>query len=231
MKRFYKEAAVAAGEDGYRVLLDGRPVRTPGGNLLSLPSAALATSIAEEWRVQGDEVVPASMPMLRLANTTIDGIGKTREAVIDAILRFGEHDLICYRAEQPPELAKLQDEAWTPLLAWAAQSHGSKLTVGAGVTHLAQPVEALAGLRRAVAEMDDYALAALHVMASITGSLVLGLALAEGRIDSGQAFKLSRIDEDYQAGKWGSDAEAEVRAKGLARELGTAAAFLAASGD
>ena len=231
MKRFYKEAAVAAGDDGHRVLLDGRPVRTPGGNVLALPSAALADAIATEWRTQGDEIVPVSMPMLRLANTTIDGIGKTRESVIDAIVRFGEHDLICYRAEQPPELAALQEQAWSPLLEWAAQKHGAKLVVGAGVSHLAQPAEALAASRRAVAGMDDYALAALHVMASITGSLVLGLGLAQGRLDSGEAFRLSRIDEDYQAEKWGSDAEAEVRARGLARELDTATAFLAASRD
>ena len=229
MKRFYKEAGIGQSPEGFRVLLGGRPVRTPGGNLLALPTSALAEAIAKEWRAQGDEIVPISMPMLRLANTVLDGIGKNREAVIGAILRFGEHDLICYRAEQPLELAHLQDQSWSPLLAWTVEQHGSQLKVGSGVNHLDQSADALAGLRRAVEAMDDFAMAALHVMASITGSLVLGLALAEGRITSAEAFRLSRIDEDYQAGKWGSDAEAEVRARGLARELDVAAAFLAAS--
>ena len=231
MKRFYKDASVEMGDDGFRVLLDGRPVRTPGGTVLALPGANLAQAIAGEWRQQGDEIVPTAMPLLRLANTVLDGIGPNRDAVIQSILRFGEHDLICYRAEQPPDLAVLQDQGWSPLLAWVAEAHGVRLAVGAGLAHVPQPEEALAALAKAVAGKDDFALAALHVMASITGSLVLGLALAEGRIDSADAFRLSRIDEDYQAGKWGEDEEAQARAKGLARELDMAAAFLAASRD
>jgi chaperone required for assembly of F1-ATPase len=231
VKRFYKQVSVEPAGHGFQVLLDGRPVRTPGGNALLLPTRALGEIIAGEWRDQKGEIVPVSMPMLRLANTVLDGIGKNREAVIQSILRFGEHDLVCYRAEQPPELAVLQEKNWSPLLDWAAQSHGSKLSVGTGLAHVGQPPEALAALGCAVAGMDDLALTALHVMASITGSLVLGLALAEGRIDAAEAFRLSRIDEDYQAGKWGQDAEAEARAKRLAQELDTATAFLAASRD
>src|SRR5262249_29686633 len=152
--RFYKDAAVEMGDDGFRVLLDGRPVRTPGGAMLALPTAALAEAIATEWRRQGDEIVPTSMPMLRLANTAIDGIGKNREAVIGAVLRFAEHDLLCYRADQPPELAKRQEQAWSPLLDWAAGRHGARLAVGAGLGHVPQPDDALAALRRAVADKD-----------------------------------------------------------------------------
>jgi chaperone required for assembly of F1-ATPase len=230
MKRFYKDAAAEKSDDGFRVLLDGRPVCTPGGNLLALPSAALADAIAGEWRGQGEEIVPTAMPMLRLANTVIDGMAANREAVIDSILRFGAHELLCYRAEEAV-LAARQASLWTPMLDWAAANFGVVLKPGTGVMHVEQPPEALAKLRAAIAAHDDYALAALHVMASITGSLILALAVTGGRIEASEGFRLSRVDEDYQAEKWGRDAEAEARARGLGQELDLAAAFLAASRD
>lgn len=231
MKRFYKEVRAEPAADGFGVLLDGKPVKTPGRNTLLLPTRAMAEAIAGEWRAQGERIVPASMPMLRLANTALDGVAQAREAVIAAILRFGEHDLICYRAAEPAELAARQRQAWTPMLEWAASRHGAEFEVATGLTHVAQPPESLARLRQAIAERDDFALAALHVMASITASLILALALAEGAINPAQAFQLSRIDEDYQAGLWGEDAAAAARARGLAREMDVAAAFLAAARD
>jgi len=234
MKRFYKEVIVKKPDDEgnggrFRILLDGKPVRTPGGNFLAIPGRALAERIASEWRDQKDEIEAVSMPMLRMANIALDGISANRQAVVDAITRFGEHDLICYRAEQPLELAALQEQSWSPMLDWAAAAHGARLAAGAGLVHIPQPPEALIALRRSVEERDDFALAALHVMASVTGSLVLALALAEGELSPAQAFQMSRIDEDYQAGKWGIDAQAEARARVLAREIDMASVFIAAS--
>lgn len=229
MKRFYKDAGVEHTPEGFHILLDGRPVKTPGRQTLVLPTKVLAQAIAEEWRIQGDEIVPTAMPMLRMANTVLDGIRQTREQVIGAILRFGENELLCYRAENPPELAAQQAVQWDPMLEWASSRHGARLVTGTGVIHVEQSLETLARLRAAIAAHDDFALAALHVMASITSSLVLALALAEGAINPMQAFQLSRIDETYQASLWGEDAEAAARARALAREMDVAAAFLAAS--
>jgi chaperone required for assembly of F1-ATPase len=229
MKRFYKLVAVAEAEDGLRVLLDGRPVITPAKNMLALPTRALAEAIAEEWRGQGDVVEPVSMPFLKLANTVIDGVADNRAEVITAILRFAENDLLCYRAHQPPELAQLQADGWDPLLAWARRKYGAQFVVVQGFNHEDQPAATLEAFRTALESQDSFALAALHVLASIAGSVVLALALAEGEIMPAQLFALSRIDEDYQASKWGRDHEAEVRASNLAREIDKAAEFLAAS--
>ena len=226
MKRFYKDVTTEQGPDGFHVLLDGKTVKTPARQTLLLPTAALAEAIEEEWRVQGEEIVPASMPMLRLANTAQDGVSATRAEVIAAILRFGEHDLICYRAESAPELLRRQREGWDPMLDWAAAELNAHLVVTEGIGHAPQPRAALAALERAVAAHDIYGLAALHVMSSITGSLVLGLALARGAINPAQAFHLSRLDEIFQAERWGVDREAQDRANALARELDVAANFL-----
>ncbi len=229
MKRFYEEVGVDHAPEGFRILLDGKPVKTPGRRTLLLPTQALALAIADEWRAQGEEIVPISMPMLRMANTALDGISHTRDAVIAAILRFGQHELLCYRAQSPAELAALQAAEWRPMLEWVHSHFGVRLLTSTGVIHVQQPPETLARLGEAVAAHDDFALAALHVAASITASLVLALALGEGVLNPAQAFQLSRIDETYQAGLWGEDAEAAARAKALAREMDVAAAFLAAS--
>src|SRR5258708_5866813 len=132
MKRFYKDASVTAQEGGHAVLLDGKPVRTPGGKALILPTEKLASAVAAEWRGQGDEIVPTTMPLLRLANTVIDGVAANRDEVIGAILRFGENDLTCYRAHQPPDLVARQKAGWDPVLDWLAQRHGAKLAVSQG---------------------------------------------------------------------------------------------------
>lgn len=231
MKRFYKSVAVDPTPEGFRIFLDGKPVITPGRDALLLPTQAMADTIAEEWRLQGEEIIPVSMPMLRLANTTLDGVSKTREAVVAAILRFGEHDLICYRAEGPAALAARQQQAWDPMLDWVASRFGVSLTAATGLGHIAQPAETMARLGQAIAAYDDFALASLHVMASITGSLVLALALAEGALNPAQAFQMSRIDEDHQTELWGEDAEAAKRAHALAREMDVAMAFLVAARD
>lgn len=229
MKRFYKEVSVAPSESGFAVLLDGRSVKTPARNTLVLPTQKLATAIAAEWRAQGDEVIATSMPLLCLSNTVMDGVIPNRDGVIGAILRFGENDLTCYRAHQPPDLVARQREGWDPLLAWAQQEFGASLEVADGITHVDQPPEALAALRNALANYDPFTLAGLHVIASITGSLVLALAVVEGEIIGAHAFALSRIDEIYQAEKWGEDAEAAKRATALAHELDKAVELIAAA--
>jgi chaperone required for assembly of F1-ATPase len=233
MKRFYKAVSVGAatGESGsplFDILLDGRPVRTPAGNVLRLPTRALAEIVAAEWATQGETIDPLSMPHLRLANTAIDGAGN-REKLIAAILRFGEADALCYRVRNPAGLAQRQREGWDPMLAWAERRHGARLAADAALTHIDQPPDARTALARAVESHDDFCLAALHAMASITGSLVLALALAEDEIGPARAFELSRIEEDYQAEKWGTDRQARARAETLSRELANAAQFLAAA--
>jgi chaperone required for assembly of F1-ATPase len=229
MKRFYKEVSIAPAEGGFAVLLDGRAVKTPAHNNLVLPTEKLAAAIAAEWRGQGEEVIATSMPLLRLANSVIDGVTARRGEVVDAVMRFAENDLLCYRAHQPPELVARQSAGWDPWLDWARRRYDANLVVATGLNHVDQTPDALAALRQAVEELDPFALGALHVIASITGSLVLALAVADSAANGAQVFALSRIDEIYQAEKWGEDAEAAKRATALAHELDKAVELMAAS--
>ncbi len=228
MKRFYKSVTVDETANGFRFLLDERPVQTPARRPLLLPNRALAEAIAAEWRAQGEEMLPQAMPLTRLVNTVLDGVRATRPDVIAAILRFGENDLLSYRAEAPVALVARQ-LTWNAYLDWAAQRHGARLAVTSGIRHVEQSAETLEALRQAVSVLDDFQLAALHVLSSVTGSLVLGLAVLDGRLTAAEAFALSRLDEAYQAEQWGADREAEQRAERLAAEMGHAAALVSLS--
>jgi chaperone required for assembly of F1-ATPase len=226
-KRFYKEAAVIALDGGgHGVALDGRPIRTPGGARLAAPTLALAEAIAAEWEAQDEDIRPLTMPMMRLAATAIDRIGKERAAIVDGVAAYGGSDLLCYRAEGPDRLVERQAELWQPLLDWAAEAHGARLGVTQGIGHVAQDVAALAALRGAVAALDDYRLAAVSQLTASCGSLVVALALEAGHIDAGRATAASQLDEDWQAEQWGHDKEAADRRRNVAGEIADAARFL-----
>jgi chaperone required for assembly of F1-ATPase len=226
-KRFYKEVAVSAEEEsGYAVTLDNRLIRTPGKALLAAPTAALAEAIAEEWAVQQEEIRPATMPLMRLAATAIDRIGKQREAIVEQIAAYGGTDLLCYRAEQPAELVERQAALWQPLLDWAAETHEARLAVTQGISYVAQDRAALDALRAAVEEHDDFRLAAVSQLTASTGSLVIALAVAARRMSAEEAAAASQLDEIWQAEQWGQDREAIQRRETLAREIADAARFL-----
>jgi chaperone required for assembly of F1-ATPase len=223
MKRFYKDVSVAEDGGAFRILLDGKPVKTPSRKPLAVPSRKLAEAIAEEWCGQGETIELADMFITRLATA---GSETKRGPIAEQILAFGKSDLLCYRAEAPRELAARQAEIWNPLLDWAAQKYGARLAVSTGIVFIEQPADALLALEKAVRDHDDFALAALHAAASITSSLVLALALAERQLTVEQAFAASRLDETFQAEKWGQDAEAGARAARLKAELISAEQFL-----
>ncbi len=226
----YKTVEVAGGDSTFFVCLDGKPLKTPKRIALSLPSRELAEAIAEEWWGQGASktpmIDPAAMPFTRLAFAALDMTAQHRRRLADEILAYGRSDLLCYRAEAPLALKMRQAEAWDPLLSWARERLGARLSVGFGIAFLEQPPESERAFAAAIGACDDFALVALRDAASLTGSLVLALALKEGRLDAAEAFALSRLDETFQNETWGSDAEAEARAARLARGLAAVERFL-----
>jgi chaperone required for assembly of F1-ATPase len=227
LKRVYRDVTVADGADGYAVLLDRRPARTPAGQPLRLATPALAEAVAAEWRDQRDVIRPERMPLTALAATAIDRIGPQRAAVGAALVRYAETDLVCYRADGPADLVARQCAAWDPLLAWAAERWGARLTATAGIVPIEQPGAALATLGRVIARLSVPELAALGLAVEITGSLIIGLALLTGRLDARAAFETALLDERYQAERWGADAEAEARREQMRAELAAAERFLA----
>jgi chaperone required for assembly of F1-ATPase len=211
-QRFWRRAAGSPSASGHGVLLDDQPLMTPAGAQLVVPTAALAAAIASEWDVIEAEVLPERLPLTRAANSAIDRVAPRQAAVVDAIAAYGASDLLCYRAAAPAALAGRQSAGWDPWLQWAARTLSAPLVAVTGVMHEPQPPASLAALRAAVAAEDAFALVALHELVSLSGSLVLGLAVRRGALDAAVAWNLSRLDETWQAEQWGLDSESEAAA-------------------
>ncbi|HEX5794886.1 MAG TPA: ATP12 family protein [Geminicoccaceae bacterium] len=226
MKRFYETVEVAPADDGHRVLLDGRPLRTPAKRLLAVPAAGLAEALAGEWRAQGELVQPQAMPLTRLASTAQDRMPALRAAAIEEVVGYAGTDLLCYRAAAPLDLVERQSRVWQPLLEWAASAYGVRLTVTTSLLPASQPEAAVRGLRAAVETLGDWPLVGLHAATTALGSLVLGLALARGRIDAEEALAASLLEELFEIERWGQDAETERRHAGLRRDVEASALFL-----
>lgn len=218
-RRFYTEVSVAGRDGGFAVLLDGKPLHTPGRASMILPAAPLAEAIAAEWRAQGETLDPGTLKLTRLANTAIDRVRPGPAPLVEQVAGYGATDLLCYRAASPQALAERQSAAWQPLLDWAVARHGARLAVTSDVAPIEQDRRALAALRGAVARYDAFVLAGLGEAVGVLGSLILSLALADRRIDGEEAFALSRIDERFQIEQWGEDWEAGVRADRLLADL------------
>ena len=234
MKRFYKETSVdAAGEGGgHRVLLDGRPMRTPAKAVLLLPTVDLAEAIAAEWRAvpEATEINVAHLPMTRLAATGLDRVPGQRERVIDDTAKYAASDMLCYRATEPTSLVERQHRQWQPLLDWAAARYGAQLIVVDGLSYAEQPAEALQALRAAVATHGEMGLSALYNLTHIAGSLVLALAVAEGWLAADDAFAAAQLDELYQVERWGADPITTRRHEGIRADIEAGTRFLALLG-
>ncbi|WP_434289241.1 ATP12 family chaperone protein [Celeribacter sp. SCSIO 80788] len=212
-KRFWKDTTVAEAEGGFTVHLDGRPVRTPAKAPLILPTRALAELIAAEWDAQEGAIDPNTMPATRGANAAIDKVAVQHAEVADMLSDYGDSDLLCYRAEHPRELVERQEAAWDPLLDWAEEVLEARLEPRAGVMHAPQATDALEALRRRTHALNAFELAAFHDLVALSGSLLLGFAVIEGRLAPEEAWGLSRIDEAFQIEQWGEDEEATEAAE------------------
>jgi chaperone required for assembly of F1-ATPase len=226
-KRFYKEVALKdEGEGRASLLLDGKPVRTPGKAPLALPSRALAEAVADEWRAQGERIDPSTMPLTRLVNSAIDGVTGREHAVIDDIARHAASDLLCYRAEGPKALVEAQGTHWDPVLAFAREELRAPLVLSEGIVHVVQPEASLQRIRGTIEGLDPFSLAALHVMTALTGSALLALAVLREWLTPLQAWDAAHVDEDFQISQWGEDAEAKARREARWRDFEASARLL-----
>lgn len=226
MKRFYEQAAVAGDDKAWSVVLDGKPVKTPTRQSLTVPYPGLAEALAAEWQAQVDEIDPAKMPLTRLANTALDRTASRRQQVIEDVAFYGESDLLCYRVAAPEELVERQTREWQPILDWLADSYAAPLAVTADIAPLAQSNDSLLAIYSTVARQNDFSLTGLHAATTICGSVALGLALLDHRIDAAEASALALLDERYQSDRWGVDADAESRWAAQDAELSNVERFL-----
>lgn len=226
LKRFYKAAAVGeADEGGFRIELDGRPVRTPGRRILRVPVRALADVMAAEWEGQGAFIEPLTMPVTRLVNSTLDGVEERRAEVAAEIVKYAGSDLLFYRTDTPAALVDLQRELWDPLLDWARAEIGATFFLSEGIVYVEQPARSLEALAAYLPD-DALRLAALNLLTTLSGSSLIALAVWRGRLSTEQAWRAAHIDEEAQEQLWGADAEAIERRGARFRDFAAAALAL-----
>ncbi len=218
MRRFYKQVSVSEVDDGFAVLLDQRELKTPAKRPLHLPSAALASLVADEWQAQGEEIRPHSMPHMRLTSTAVDRVTESVDATVAEFGRYVGSDLLCYRAEGPQPLIDLQASRWDPLLAWAQHRYDVSFEVTAGIMHVAQSRETQDRLMQA-ATGCLFRLTGLAHATATSGSAVIALAMSAGHIDAQTAFAAACLDDLYQQEVWGEDAEQKDRLANISLEL------------
>jgi len=225
-KRFYDRAEVTGERAPFRIALDGRALRTPLKAPLELPTRALAQAVAEEWNAQEERINPFSMPLTRLSNAAIDRVRGRREEVIEAICAYGAHDLLCYRASGPAAFVHLQSQTWDPLLEWAGEQIGAAFALAEGVMPVEQPRETMRALAARYGVFGDFQLAGLSNMATLSGSAILPLAVAAGRLSPADAWEAATLDEAWNARQWGEDAKGKARLEQRRKEFLSAAQML-----
>jgi chaperone required for assembly of F1-ATPase len=226
-KRFYERAEVVETPEGFGVVLDGKPVRTPARRALAAPSRSLGETLAAEWGAVGEMIDPAAMPLTRLANSIIDGVATTLEAVRADVAKFLRSDLVFYRAGEPAGLVVRQALHWDPVLTWARETHGARFVLSEGVMFVAQPDTAVKAAGAAI-PTDPWRVGAVHSVTTLTGSALLALALAHGALDADGAWAAAHVDEDWQMEQWGRDDIALKRRAFRRADLDAAATVLAA---
>lgn len=227
MKRFWQTVAAGPLGDGWAISLDDKPMRTPARRPMIVPTAALAEAVAQEWRDAGVEFDPGALPVTRLATTVVDLMPERRADAIAEAAGFGATDLLCYRAGEPIDLALRQARVWQPWLDWAAGALGAALVPTEGVMAVQQPPTSLTAVRAAVERLDDWRLVGLHAATTLTGSVVLGLALETGALEAEGAFAASLLDELYEIELWGEEEHQQQRHVLLRRDLVAVERYLA----
>jgi len=227
-RRFYQRAEVEDADGEFRIVLDGRPVKTPARRTLAAPTRALARALAAEWDAQRDVIDPAKMPLTRLANTIIDGVTDAPSAVADEVKRYLACDLVFYRAPGPAGLVAWQAEAWDPVLAWVRETLGARFVLAEGIAFVAQPAQSLAAASSAI-PTDPWRLGAMHAVTTLTGSALIAIALARGALSVDAAWAAAHVDEDWNMKFWGRDALALERRAARFSEMQAAATVLEAA--
>jgi chaperone required for assembly of F1-ATPase len=226
-KRFYTSAGVAEADGGFAVTLDSKPIRTPSGRQVVVPTRGIAEAIAAEWNAQDEMIDPLTMPLTRFANSVVEAVADRVDAVADDVAKYLGADLLFYRAGHPEALVAKEAAHWDPILFWAADTLGAHFILAEGIVHVAQPEQAVAAARGAFPD-DPWSIAALHVVTTLTGSALLALALQHGVLDPDQVWTAAHVDEDWNSEKWGVDEEVAARRAARLVDFRAAAGILKA---
>jgi ATP synthase F1 complex assembly factor 2 len=233
IKRFYKQVniktmdpAPSTKKPTYAILLDGRTFRTPKKRVLELPTKPLALAVAGEWFNQLTHIEPSSMPLTTLATSATDlkkDIPLSQD--LDYLLSYMQTDSCCYRSPFPENLAKLQQEAYTPLLDYMDKQYGVRLLTTYGLGHLSHPQESFTRMRDLLSSMSHFERTAMEVAVTSAKSFVVGMSVMDGHLSPEAATEIARVEEKFQGEHWGEDMGHSVDASDTLMQMRSAWLF------
>ncbi|GBE62038.1 ATP synthase mitochondrial F1 complex assembly protein [Babesia ovata] len=241
----------------YSVLLDGRLLESPLGNVLGTPSRSVAERVVAEWRERLGQLTRfETLPMTMLLAETVDMRPDKRASVVstlvdaldfDTALRFHpqpevplemlagieELDSACMDRIAPLDLDVLQSTYLLPILRAFAQRRGTSALVASGeiASSPRQPADVVDAVR---STLLSYSAAQVVVVKNIhrrLKSIVLPLELLDGAIDTARAVRASRLEETLQAASWGVCADFREQECIMVSQIGVALEFWRAHVD
>ncbi|MCY4260440.1 MAG: hypothetical protein OXC91_09280 [Rhodobacteraceae bacterium] len=227
-RRWWQSVTIQPCTHGFEILLDDRPVQTPNGTNLRVPTETLAARVAGEWSLVDGILNPDKLPTTRLSVTAVTLTDSQREIMIGSLLDYLDGDMICYRASGPPDLVHRQRLSWDPVLEHYHNVWGEECVVTIGVMPISQHEGLSRAMRARLNAMNAFELVATNEQVKLTTSLLLVMALRQGWIDSGKTWQLAQLDTSWQRGRWGDDEEDAVRLAGQEEQFLQASAFLTA---
>lgn len=230
MKRFYTMASHKKCDDGYEIQLDGKTIKTPLGQDMVTLTKGLADAIVAEWAAQEDKVKPETMPLTQIVTTKIDKI-RDREAITESVMRYLDTDLVCYWAKEPEALAKRQKEIWGRWVKWFDEHFEVPLDTTKKIDAIKQDPEAHKRAWNYIEALDEAYFTILHIVTSLSGSLVLALAFTEGDITPEEIFEASYLEELYRGEIYNEDMHGaapneEVEREAFKRDIEAAKTYL-----
>ncbi|MFA5040615.1 MAG: ATP12 family protein [Bdellovibrionales bacterium] len=228
----FKESvfSVSAEGAGFAVRRAGKTLETPLHYPLEVPSRALAEAIVREFDTQGEKTDLRKMPHTQMALTAIDVTRLQREDILKSLRRYAGTELICQRAEAPPDLVAAQEKAWNPYIDWCRERFAANLQTGSGILPFEQKEDAVAALCSYIGTLDPFFLTGLGAACGALGSLVLGLALMERQAGVAEVFEAAELDALWQIRKWGDDPASQGRHGDIKRDLAVCAEWFSLLG-
>jgi chaperone required for assembly of F1-ATPase len=227
MKRFYKIVSTLQGGDGYKLLLDGKPVKTSAGQVLCAPVKELADAVMAEWAAQAEEIRPQTMPLTQYLTTTLDRPANMEDDIRRHVLSYIDTDLLCYRTNEPKIYAARQSESWDPILKKIEENMGFSVLTTTELMAIRQPEEIHRGLEEYLKKLDPLSLTVFADVTEGTGSFFLTLVLRERFVTPETVFEAAQVEELLKAELYneaihGSAPDTEKKQESLRRMLAAA---------
>lgn len=204
-RRFYKNVTIAQSNGLYEINLDSRKLKTPLGKVLQVPIEPLAIAVATEWDAQEKNISFQTMHMTGLCNTALDNpTKKTKESLADYIVGFLESDTICYRQEEPMELAELQRNEWDPVLEWFCKRYDVIVNPTSCIDGLIVPQLSKDVLTRHLLSYNFWSLTGMQYAVEALRSIILTLVTVDRLLSTEKAATLSQLELEFQISRWGN---------------------------